>query len=163
MIKRTLITPMMTFRALTGTLSGVPPRNFSVFCRSSSRPCQAVRIAFLVEGSCGGQFASRVVGGGVVDVTRLEPGATAAADVAVGKRVAHLLPDARSMVMVSYSYRFLFACCWRKLQGHAGERNHCQMKLYLLLECVGDLNYARNGTQCTHAVEDYPPFGPMAR
>ena len=87
MIKRTLITPMMTFRALTGALNGVPPRNFSVFCRSSSRPCQAVRIAFLVDGSCGGQFASRVVGGGVVDVTRLEPGATAAADVAVGKRV----------------------------------------------------------------------------
>ena len=46
----TFLTSKRTFRAATGVLNGVPARNFSAFCRTSSMPCQATRsLSFVAD------------------------------------------------------------------------------------------------------------------
>jgi len=76
MMDHTLITSMMALTAATGAWNGVPARDFSAFCRSSSTPCQAVRSALFVDESCEGSFAGRAVESGVAIVTGLESAAT---------------------------------------------------------------------------------------
>jgi len=142
----TLITSIMALRAPTDPWNGVPARDLSTFRRSSSAPCQAVCNAFFVDEFCEGPFAGRVVESGIANVTRFESlgRRNCMRGVVIGRRVACLLSDAGSMVMVSV-LPMPVAMLVAEAEGSSGRGESTPNEAVCSFRMCSRLTYVQNG------------------